>query len=129
MHRLRRDKGLAVKAYIQDINSRGEIRESKSKYTSLVLVVKKLGGSLYVCVNYRALNAVTIKNRNAPLIIKETLARLSNVGYYTVVDVIAAFNKIRIKEGDKYKIAFLTRYRLFKYLVMPFSLCNAPSTF
>jgi len=129
MHRLGRDKGLAVKAYIQDINSRGEIRESKSKYASPVLVVKKPGGSLRVCVDYRALNTVTIKNRNAPPIIKETLARLSNVGYYTVVDVIAAFNKIRIKEGDEHKTAFLTRYGLFEYLVMPFSLCNAPSTF
>ena len=94
-----------------------------------MLVVKKLESSLYVYVNYCALNAVTIKNRNALLIIKKTLARLSNVRYYTIINVITAFNKIRIKKGNKYKIAFLTRYKLFKYLVMLFSLCNASSTF
>jgi hypothetical protein len=61
--------------------------------------------------------------------IKETLARLSKVGFYSIVDVIAAFNRLRIKEGDEHKTAFLTRYSLFEYLVMPFGLCNALGTF
>ena len=73
MHGVGRDEGLAVKAYIKDMNSRGEIRESKSEYASPVLVVRKPGGGLRICVDYRALNAVTIKNRNAPPMIKETL--------------------------------------------------------
>ncbi|KAF7572761.1 hypothetical protein PtrM4_076660 [Pyrenophora tritici-repentis] len=111
-----KDEGLTVKAYIKDIRGRGEIRKSKLDFASPVLVVYKPRGRLRICVDYRALNAVTIKNRNAFLIIKETLAQLANVAYFTVVDVIAAFNKIRIKEGDKYKTAFLTQYSLFKYL-------------
>jgi hypothetical protein len=94
-----------------------------------VLVVKKLGGSLQVCVDYQTLNAVTRKNRNALPIIKETLAQLSKVRFYSIVNVIAAFNRLRIKEGDKHKTAFLTQYSLFKYLVMPFRLCNALGTF
>ncbi|KAF7568084.1 hypothetical protein PtrM4_126970 [Pyrenophora tritici-repentis] len=129
MYGISKDEGLAVKAYVEDMRGRGEIRESKSDFASPVLVVRKSGGGLRICVDYRALNAVTIKNRNAPPMIKETLARLANVAYFTVVDVIAAFNKIRIKEGDEHKTAFLTRYGLFEYLVMPFGLCNAPGTF
>jgi len=57
------------------------------------------------------------------------LARLSKVGYFIVVNVITAFNKIRIKEGNKYKIVFLTRYSLFKYLVILFRLYNILGTF
>jgi hypothetical protein len=94
MYGLNRDKGYAVLAYVQDSRARGEIQESKSEFASLVLVIKKLGSSLQICVDYRTLNAVTRKNRNALLIIQETLARLSNVRYYLVVNVIAAFNKI-----------------------------------
>lgn len=94
-----------------------------------VLVVKKPGGRLCICIDYRALNAVTIKNCNVPPMIKETLARLSQVGYYSVVDVIAAFNRIRMKEGNEHKTVFLTRYGLLGYLVMPLGLCNTPGTF
>jgi hypothetical protein len=129
MYGVSREEGLAVKAYLDDMRSRGEIRESHSDYAAPVLIVRKPGGGLRICIDYRALNDVTIKNRNAPPMIKETLARLSKVAYFTVVDVIAAFNKIRIKEGDEHKTAFLTRYGLFEYTVMPFGLCNAPGTF
>jgi len=94
-----------------------------------VLVVRKLRGRLCICVNYKVLNAVIVKNRNALLIIKEILVRLSKVRYYLVVNIIAAFNCIYIKEGDEHKIAFLTRYRLFKYIIIPFRLYNALGTF
>jgi hypothetical protein len=94
-----------------------------------VLIVKKLGSSLQVCVDYQTLNAVTRKNRNALPIIKETLARLFKVRFYSIVNVIAAFNRLRIKEGNKHKTAFLTQYSLFEYLVIPFRLCNALGTF
>jgi hypothetical protein len=94
MYGLNRDEGYAVLAYVRDSRARGEIWESNSEFASPVLVVKKLGGGLRVCVDYCTLNAVTRKNRNAPPMIQETLARLSNVGFYSVVDVIAAFNKI-----------------------------------
>jgi hypothetical protein len=83
MYGLNQDEGYAVLAYVQDSRSRGKIRESKSEFASLVLVVKKPGDGLRVCVDYRMLNAVTRKNRNAPPMIQETLARLSNVGYYS----------------------------------------------
>lgn len=118
-----------MKAYINEMIGKGFIRPSTSPYASPMLVVKKPSSSLRICVDYYGLNSVTRKNRNAPPAIKETLARMAKVQIMTLVDVIAAFNSVRVKDGHKEKTAFLTRYSLYKYLVMPFSLCNAPRTF
>jgi len=61
-------------------------------------------------------------------LIQETLNRLVHATHYTTLDVISAFNMIRVREGDEQKTAFNTRYGQFEYLVMPFGLCNAPGT-
>jgi hypothetical protein len=108
---------------------KGFIRPSTLPFASPMLVVKKPGGGLRLCVDYRGLNAVTRKNRNAPPAIKKTLARMAKVQIMTLVDVIAAFNSVRIQDGHEQKTAFLTRYGLYEYLGMPFGLCNAPGTF
>ena len=120
---------MVVKKYIKEILGKGYIRESLSLYTVLVLIVKKPDGGLRVCVDYRALNALTIKNRNVPPLIHETLNRLYSARIYTKFDVIVIFNEIRIREGDEEKITFLIRYRLFEYIIMLFRLYNAPGTF
>lgn len=130
IHGLTRKETEAVKAYIDDMLGKGFIKPSTSPYASSVLVVKRPGGGLRICVDYRGLNAVTKKNRNAPPSIKETLARMAKVRVMSMVDVVAAFNSVRMKtDSDQEKIAFLTRYGLYEYLVMPFGLCNAPGTF
>ena len=126
---LSRDQAAVVKGYIDEMLGKQYIRPSTSPYAAPVLIVKKPDGGLRVCVDYRALNALTIKNRNAPPLIRETLSRLCSAKIYSKFDIIAAFNEIRIKEGDEHKTAFLTRYGLFEYVVMPFGLCNAPGTF
>ena len=108
---------------------KGYIRPSTSPYTASVLIIKKPDGGLRIYIDYRALNVLTIKNRNAPPLIRETLARLYAVKVFTKFNIIAAFNKIRIKAGEEEKTAFLTRYSLFKYIVIPFRLYNALSTF
>ncbi len=118
-----------MKAYVDKILGKGYIRPSTSSYAAPVLIVKKPDGGLRICINYRALNALTIKNRNAPPLIRDTLAKLCASRIFTKFDIIAAFNEIRIKEGEEEKTAFLTRYRLFEYVVIPFGLCNALSTF
>ena len=118
-----------VKEYIDKIAVKGFIRSSSSPYTAPILVVKKFKKELRVCIDYRALNTLTIKNRNAPLLIKEILSRLCKVKYYSKFDVIAAFNKIKVKEGDEKKTAFLIKYGFFEYLVMLFRLYNAPGIF
>ena len=108
---------------------KGYIRLSTSLYIVSILIIKKLDRGLRLCVDYRALNVFTISNRNAPLLIKETLAKLYAVKIYSKFDIIAAFNEIRVKKGYEEKTAFLTRYGLFEYIVMPFGLYNALITF
>ena len=95
----------------------------------MILIVKKLNGGLRVYVNYRALNALTIPNRNIPPLIKKTLFKLYIIRIYNKFNIIIAFNKIRVREEYKYKIAFLTYYRLYKYTIIPFNLYNIPATF
>ena len=124
-----RDQAAVVKAYVDEMLGKGYIRPSTSPYAAPVLIVQKPDGGLRICIDYRALNALTIKNRNATPLIRETMARLCQAKVFTKFDIIAAFNEIRMAKGDEEKTAFLTRYGLFEYTVMPFGLCNAPSTF
>ena len=109
--------------------AKGFIRLSRSPAAAPVLFVKKANGDLCFCVDYRGLNAVTQKNRYSVPLIQETLNQLSQAKYFTKLDVIAAFNKLRIKEGDEWKTAFTCRYGLYEYMVLPFGLCNGPSSF
>ena len=118
-----------LRKYLDDHLAKGFIRASSSPVASPVIFVKKPGGGLRFCVDYRALNALTVKNRYPIPLIQETLTRLSKAKYYTKLDIIAAFNKLRIAKGDEWLTAFRTRYGLFEYLVMPFGLSNAPGTF
>lgn len=124
-----REELLAVKKHIDDMRAKGFARPASSPYGAPMLVVRKPGGGLRICVDYRALNALTIKNRYPIPLINETLDRLSKARFFTTLDVIAAFNRVRMKEEDIEKTAFNTRYGQFEYLVMPFGLCNAPGTF
>ena len=128
-YELSREQALIIKTYIDDMRQKGFIRHSSSPYAAPVLIVKKPNGGLRVCVDYRALNNVTIKNRNAPPLLRDTLARLCQAKIYSKFDIIAAFNEVRMKLDHEEKTAFITRYGLFEYVVMPFGLCNAPGTF
>jgi hypothetical protein len=119
----------AVRYRVNNQLKLGMIRSSNSLCAAPVIVVRKPGGGLRICTDYRALNALTTKSKYPIPLIKETLARLSGKLFFTKLDIIAAFNRIRIKEGHEWMTAFNTRYGQFECLVMPFGLCNAPSTF
>jgi hypothetical protein len=80
-------------------------------------------------VDYRALNAITVKDRYPLPLIKESLNNLTGMKYFTKIDIVSAFNNIRIKAGQEYLTAFRTRFGLFETLVMPFGLTGAPATF
>ena len=118
----------AVKKYIDEELLKGTIEKSNSPCAAPVLIVRKPGGGLRVCMDYRALNALTIKDRYPIPLIKETLERLAKAKFYTKLDIVAAFNNLRIKEGDEWMTAFITRYGLYQYKVMPFGLCNGPAS-
>ena len=119
----------AVKKYIDEHMGKEFIRPSSSTAAAPVLLVRKPGGGLRFCVDYRALNTITVKNRYPIPLINETLGKLSQAKRFTKLDVITAFNRLRVKEGHEWLTAFNTRYGQFEYLVMPFGLCNAPGTF
>ena len=115
--------------YLDENLSKEFIWVSHSEFTVPVLFVKKPEGGLCFCIDYRGLNAVTVKNWYPLPLISETLNCLSQVKIFIKLDIIAAFNQLRIWEGDESLIMFHTCFELFKYLVMPFSLCNGPASF
>ena len=94
-----------------------------------MLVQKKQDGSLRMCVDYRALNKVTIKNMHPILLAAELFARLSKAEYFTKLDLRSGYWQVRVAEGDEAKITCVTWYGSFEFLVMPFRLTNAPATF
>jgi len=118
-----------LKTYVDEQLKKGYIRPSTSPFGSPVLFVKKADGSLRLCVDYRALNRITIKNRYPLPLTTEIMDRVKGATRFTRLDVRDAFNRLRVAEGDEWKTAFRTRYGHFEYRVMPFGLCNAPASF
>ena len=118
-----------LRNYLQKMQANGFIRPSSSQVAAPLLFVPKKDGSLQPCVDYRALNAITVKDRYPIPLISEHLDRLSTARIFTKLDLKGAYNLLRIAAGHEWKTAFRTRYGSFEYLVMPFGLCNAPSTF
>ncbi|KAG0155742.1 hypothetical protein PDIDSM_2915 [Penicillium digitatum] len=106
-----------------------EMSSSSSPAASPVLFVKKPGGGLRFCVDYRAPNAITVKDRYPLPLTKETLNNLKGMKFFTKIDIISAFNNLRIAKGQEYLTAFRTRLGLFESLVMPFGLTGAPASF
>lgn len=129
LYSMSREELLVLRKTLSELLDKGFIRVSNSPAAAPVLFVKKPGGGLRFCVDYRGLNQITRKDRYPLPLIYETLRNVSKAKWYTKLDVIAAFHKIRIAEGDEWKTAFRTRYGLYEWLVTPFGLANAPSTF
>lgn len=129
LYNMSRDELLVLRKTLTELLEKNFIRVSNSPAAAPVLLVKKPGGGLRFCVDYRALNAITKKDRYPLPLINETLERVGKAKWFTKLDVIAAFHKIRITTGDEWLTAFRTRFGLFEWLVTPFGLANAPSTF
>lgn len=123
------DKELEVlREYIQVNLKKGFIRESQSPAGYPIIFVPKKNGKLRLCVDYRKLNDITIKNRYPLPNIAELRDRLSHAQVFTALDLRGAYNLIRMKKGEEWKTAFRTRYGHYEYCVMPFGLTNAPAT-
>jgi hypothetical protein len=120
---------VVLRKYLADFMARGWIQRSRSPAGAPILFAKKKDGSLRLCVDFRGLNKITVKNRHPLPLIAESLERLAQAKVYTKLDIRDAYHRIRIKEGDEWKTAFRTRYGHFEYTVMPFGLTNAPAQF
>lgn len=129
LYGMTKEELLVLRKTLTDHLEKGWIRVSNSPAGAPVLFVRKSGGGLRFCVDYRKLNEITKKDRTPLPLITETLRMMAKAVWYTKVDVSAAFHKIRIKEGDEWKTAFRTRFGSFEWCVTPFGLTGAPATF
>jgi len=119
----------ALREFLEENLAKGFIRESKSPAGAPILFAPKKDGGLRLCVDYRGLNAVTIKNRHPLPLITEIIDRVIGAQYLSKIDLKDAYYRLRIKAGDEWKTAFRTRYDHYEFLVVPMGLTNAPATF
>jgi len=118
-----------LKNQLKELLDKGFIRPCSSEWGCPALFVKKKDQSLRMCVDYRPLNAVTIKNKYLLPRIDILFDQLSKAKVFSKIDLRSGYHQIKIRPQDILKTAFSTRYGLYEYLVMSFGLTNAPAYF
>ncbi|CAI7812649.1 unnamed protein product, partial [Closterium sp. NIES-53] len=118
-----------LKKQLEDLLAKEFIQPSSSPYASPVLFVRKKDGSLRMCVDYRGLNKITVKNRYPLPRIDELFEQVGEARYFSKLDLRSGYHQVRIQSEDIPKTAFRTRYGHYEFRVLPFGLTNAPATF
>ena len=118
-----------LKIQLQELLDKGFIRHSVSPWGALVLFVEKKYDTLWMCIDYRQINKVTVKNKYPLMRIKDLFDQLKRASVFLKVDLRSGYYQLRVKDVDVPKTAFRTRYGPYEFLVMPFGLTNAPTTF
>jgi hypothetical protein len=118
-----------LKKQIAELQAKGFIRPSSSPWGAHVLFVEKKDGTQWMCIDYRSLNEVTIKNKYPLLRIKDMFDQMKGAGVFSKIDLRSRYHQLKIRESNISKTAFCTRYGLYEYTVMSFGLTNAPAYF
>ena len=118
-----------LKLELQELLENGFIRLSVSPWGAPMLFVKKKDGTLQLCVDYRQLNKMIVKNKYPLPRIEDLFDQLKGASVFSKIDLQSRYHQLRIKDADVHKTAFRTRYGHYEFLVMPFGLTNAPTSF
>jgi hypothetical protein len=129
MYRMSVTENVEIKKKIQEFLNKGVILPSTSPFGSPIVLVPNKYGTWCMCVDFRALNNIMVKNSYPLPRIDDLLDQLKDYKYFTKLDLRSGYHQIRIVEGDTWKTTFKTKQGLFEWMVIPFGLCNALATF
>ena len=118
-----------LRLHLQELLDKGFIRPNVSPWGEPGLFVKKKDGTLRMCIDYRQINKVTMKNKYTLPRIEDLFDQLKGAGIFSKIDLRSRYYQLRVKDVDASKTAFGTRYGHYEFLVMPFGLTNAPTEF